>query len=57
MMTDINGVVYKGRGDNNYLDELAVETDKRTLSEAIEGADVFMGASVGNLLKPEHLLV
>ncbi|MBM74091.1 MAG: hypothetical protein CMK59_01715 [Proteobacteria bacterium] len=56
IMTDINGVVYKGRGDNNYLDELAVETTKRTLSEAIENADVFMGASVGNLLKPEHLL-
>ncbi len=55
IMTDINGVVYKGRGDENYLDEIAVETEHRTLAEAIEGADVFMGVSAGGLLTPEML--
>jgi malate dehydrogenase (oxaloacetate-decarboxylating)(NADP+) len=56
IMTDLNGVVYKGRGDNNYLDEIAAETDSRTLAEAIEGADVFMGASAPGVLAPEMLL-
>ena len=55
LMTDANGVVYAGRGDGNYLDELAVDTPARTLAEAIEGADVFMGLSVGGVLKPEML--
>jgi len=55
IMTDINGVVYKGRGDNNYLDELAVDTNVRTLAEALQDADVFLGASVPGVLKPEML--
>ncbi|MCH9047897.1 MAG: cyclic nucleotide-binding domain-containing protein [Proteobacteria bacterium] len=55
IMTDVNGVVYKGRGDNNYLDELAVDTNVRTLAEALRDADVFMGASVPGVLKPEML--
>ncbi len=55
IMTDVNGVVYKGRGDNNDLDELAVDTKVRTLAEAIEGADVFLGASVPGVLTPEML--
>jgi malate dehydrogenase (oxaloacetate-decarboxylating)(NADP+) len=55
IMTDINGVVYKGRGDNNYLDEIANDTNMRTLAEAIQDADVFMGASVPGILKPEML--
>jgi malate dehydrogenase (oxaloacetate-decarboxylating)(NADP+) len=55
IMTDVNGVVYKGRGDNNYLDEIAVDTNVRTLAEALMDADVFMGASVPGVLKPEML--
>ncbi len=55
VMTDVNGVVYKGRGDNNYLDELAVDTNVRTLAEALQDADVFMGVSVPGVLKPEML--
>lgn len=55
ILTDVKGVVYKGRGDNNYLDELAIDTELRTLAEAIEGADVFMGASVPGILKPDML--
>ncbi len=55
IMTDIKGVVYKGRGDNNYLDEIAADTSLRTLTEALNGADVFMGASAPGLLKPDML--
>ena len=55
IMTDVNGVVYKGRGDDNYLDELAADTNVRTLAEALQDADVFMGASVPGVLKPEML--
>ncbi|MBI4005970.1 MAG: cyclic nucleotide-binding domain-containing protein [Gammaproteobacteria bacterium] len=56
IMTDVKGVVYKGRGDNNYLDEIAVDTDLRTLAEAITKADVFLGASAPGVLKPEMLM-
>jgi malate dehydrogenase (oxaloacetate-decarboxylating)(NADP+) len=45
----VQGVVYAGRPDlteDNYLTEVAVETEKRTLREAVEGADVFLGLSV-----------
>jgi len=55
MMTDIHGVVYKGRieGMNSYLEQFAVKTAKRSLSEAIEGADVFIGVSVGGIVSQE----
>jgi malate dehydrogenase (oxaloacetate-decarboxylating)(NADP+) len=57
-MCDIQGVVYKGRreGMNRYMERFAVETDARTLAEALPGADVFLGLSVGNVLSPEMLL-
>lgn len=54
--TDINGVVYKGRSEMNpILEEFAQETNLRTLTEAINGADVFLGLSAGGVLKPEML--
>ncbi|EDN69048.1 truncated NADP-dependent malic enzyme [Beggiatoa sp. PS] len=55
LLTDSKGVVYKGRPENMdpYKAAYAVETDKRTLSDAIEGADIFLGLSVGGQLKPE----
>lgn len=56
IMTDVRGVVYRGRGDNNYLDQVAADTEARTLSDAIAGADVFMGASAAGVLNPEMLL-
>jgi malate dehydrogenase (oxaloacetate-decarboxylating)(NADP+) len=31
----------------------AVDTEARTLAEAVEGADVFIGLSIGGLMKPE----
>jgi malate dehydrogenase (oxaloacetate-decarboxylating)(NADP+) len=54
-MCDINGVVFKGRtvGMNPYLEKFAVETSARTLSDALVGADVFFGLSVGNVVTAE----
>lgn len=47
IMCDTTGVIYKGRtsGMNKYKDEFANNTTKRTLTEALEGADVFLGLS------------
>jgi malate dehydrogenase (oxaloacetate-decarboxylating)(NADP+) len=55
VLTDVHGVVYRGRGDGNYLDELAAETEARTLAEAIAGADVFVGVSAPGIVSPEML--
>jgi malate dehydrogenase (oxaloacetate-decarboxylating)(NADP+) len=56
MLVDTKGVVYKGRtvGMNKYKELLAVE-DKghRTLADAVQGADVFYGLSVANVMTPE----
>jgi len=48
MMCDSKGVIYKGRkeGMNPYKERFAVETSKRTVAEALEGADAFVGVSV-----------
>jgi len=55
IMCDSQGVIYKGRkkGMNKFKEEFAVETDKRTLAEALEGADVFVGLSIGNVVTKE----
>jgi malate dehydrogenase (oxaloacetate-decarboxylating)(NADP+) len=47
LMADSKGVLYKGRteGMNPYKERYAVETRLRTLEEAMQGADVFMGVS------------
>jgi len=55
IMVDANGVVFKGRGDTNYLTELATDSPARSLAEAIKGADVFIGLSVANILTPDML--
>jgi malate dehydrogenase (oxaloacetate-decarboxylating)(NADP+) len=55
VLSDVDGVVYKGRGDGNYLDELAADTSARTLAQAIDGADVFLGVSAANVLTPAML--
>jgi malate dehydrogenase (oxaloacetate-decarboxylating)(NADP+) len=55
VVTDIKGVVYKGRTeemDDNKA-RYAVETPARTLGDVIAGADVFLGLSAGGVLKPE----
>ncbi len=55
MLVDSKGVVYKGRteGINKYKERFLVETDKRTLADAVRDADVFYGLSVANVLTPE----
>ncbi len=54
MLVDSKGVVYKGRkeGMNKYKERFLVETDARTLADAVRGADVFYGLSVANVLTP-----
>jgi malate dehydrogenase (oxaloacetate-decarboxylating)(NADP+) len=54
---DIEGVVYKGREAlmDQWKAVYAQETDKRQLSETIDGADVFLGLSAAGVLKPELL--
>ncbi len=56
-VTDIEGVVYEGRETlmGEWKAPYAQKTDKRSLGEVIEGADVFLGLSVPNVLKPEYL--
>lgn len=47
-MCDSKGVIYKGReaGMNQWKSAHAVDTEARTLEEALDGADVFLGLSV-----------
>ena len=54
-VTDLAGVVYEGRTELMDEDKIqfAQKTDARTLSDIIEGADVFLGLSAGGVLKPE----
>ena len=55
VVTDIKGVVYKGRKEemDPEKERFAVETRARTLGAVIDGADVFLGLSAGGVLKPE----
>ena len=54
-VTDLAGVVYEGRTELMDEDKVqfAQKTSARSLSEVIEGADVFLGLSAGGVLKPE----
>ena len=56
-VTDIDGVVYKGRPTlmDPRKEIYARETSARTLAEVIEGADIFLGLSAGGVLKKEML--
>jgi malate dehydrogenase (oxaloacetate-decarboxylating)(NADP+) len=55
IMCDRTGVIYQGRteGMDQWKSAHAVKTDKRTLTEAIEGADVFLGLSAAGAVTPE----
>jgi malate dehydrogenase (oxaloacetate-decarboxylating)(NADP+) len=56
-MCDRKGVIHSGRDDlNQYKAVFAHETSKRSMSDALEGADVFVGLSGPNLLPAEDLL-
>jgi malate dehydrogenase (oxaloacetate-decarboxylating)(NADP+) len=51
---DSKGVVHKGRTDlNSFKKAFARKTALRTLAEAMQGADVFVGVSGANLVSPE----
>ncbi|APU74885.1 malate dehydrogenase [Vibrio parahaemolyticus] len=55
-MLDRKGVIHTRREDlNEYKQLFANNTDKRTLEDVIEGADLFLGVSGPNLLPPEAL--
>ena len=55
-MLDRKGVIHTGRDDlNQYKAMFANDTDKRTLSDACEGADVFVGLSGPDLLSVDDL--
>jgi malate dehydrogenase (oxaloacetate-decarboxylating)(NADP+) len=53
---DRQGIIHTGRQDLNvYKRGVAVETEKRTLADAMDGADVFIGVSGPDLVSPEML--
>lgn len=54
LMCDSKGVIHTGRANlNAEKQEFAVETDARTLEDALRGADVFLGLSVADILTEE----
>ncbi|HET7282897.1 MAG TPA: NADP-dependent malic enzyme [Sphingomicrobium sp.] len=54
IMCDRKGVIYKGRTDlDQWKSAHAAETDKRTLAEALKGADVFLGLSAANVVSQD----
>ena len=58
IMCDRKGVIYQGRaeGMDQWKSAHAVDTPARTLTEALVGADVFLGLSAAGALKPEMVL-
>ena len=55
-MIDRNGIIQSERNDlNKHKKAFAVNTDKRTLADAMDGADVFIGVSGPDLLPAEIL--
>ena len=57
IVTDKEGVVYKGRTEHMdpWKAAYAIETEARTLSDVIDDADIFLGLSAPNVLKPDML--
>lgn len=62
IITDNRGIIYEGRSDgmDKYKQELAAITNPKkvtgTIHEAVEGADVFLGVSVGGLLTRKDII-
>ncbi|MDQ3079730.1 MAG: NADP-dependent malic enzyme [Pseudomonadota bacterium] len=57
IMCDRKGVIHKGRDDlDQWKSAHAVDTDRRTLKDALSGADVFLGLSAAGALKPDMVL-
>lgn len=57
LMCDSSGVIYKGRKDgmNKYKEQFANTTEARSLTDALKGADVFVGLSVAGAVTGEML--
>jgi malate dehydrogenase (oxaloacetate-decarboxylating)(NADP+) len=57
ILTDRHGVIWKGRSEDMtpYKQEFAVETKARTLSDALRGADVFIGLSIGGIVTQDMI--
>jgi malate dehydrogenase (oxaloacetate-decarboxylating)(NADP+) len=57
LLVDTVGVVYTGRTEkmNEYKARFAADTDRRTLADALRGADVFVGVSAADIVTPEML--
>ncbi len=57
VLCDTKGVVYEGRQENmnEYKKQFASPTPSRTLTDALRGADVFIGVSAANAVTPEML--
>ncbi|MFP4363594.1 MAG: malic enzyme-like NAD(P)-binding protein [Spirochaetia bacterium] len=57
IMCDSKGVIYNGRTERMTEEkkEFAIETDARTLEDAMKGADVFVGLSIADVMTPEML--
>ena len=55
IVCDTRGVIYQGRkeGMNQWKSAHAANTDLRTLEEAMQGADVFLGVSAKGAVTPE----
>jgi malate dehydrogenase (oxaloacetate-decarboxylating)(NADP+) len=57
IMCDRKGVIWQGReGLDQWKSAHAANTDRRTLEEALKGADVFLGLSAAGALKPEMVM-
>lgn len=57
-LVDRRGVIHSGRDDLNvWKSQFALDTPKRTLADAMQDADVFVGVSGPNLVTPEMLQV
>ena len=55
LMVDTKGVLYEGRDEsfNPYKAKYVRRTDRRTIADALDGADVFVGVSTRDLVTPE----
>lgn len=57
IITDQAGVIYKGRKEkmDPYKEKYATKESTRTLAEALQGADIFLGLSVGGIVTKEMI--
>ncbi len=57
LLLDRRGVIYKGRneGMNEYKERFAIDTDDRTLEDAMKGADAFYGLAGKGAVNQDHV--